>query len=876
MYEIVVGRTESDRKKLGLEGTIFVGKLFVKMGQTTSLSNKVLLDVARSHVVLVSGKRGSGKCLHGDTLIQLDNGEQIPIKDLKERNENVYSLNKNLKIQETNKTDFFERKVKKLVSLKLRSGKEIKLTPEHPLLTIKGWIPAQELNLKDKVATPRKIPSFGKYKLENYKIKILAYLIAEGHLSNGFVLFSNSDKKIIKEFKESINFFDDNLRVDKHSKSYCFRISQKKKRYAIKEFKRNSKRQFIDNNIIYEKASINKWLRKMNMYGKFAVKRVIPNIIMQLPEEKLKIFLNRLFSCDGSIYYNKYRNGWEINYSSSSKKLINQMHNLLLRFSILSKIRKKYINYKGKRFELYEIILNTENTIKFIDKIGFYGEKEEKQKKCLKETIKIKRNPNINTIPREIWEVYRTQNWVEIGKKFDYSIPKSLRSSINYFSSRQKLLQITIADQNEKIKLIAQSDIFWDEIVSMEILEGDFKVYDITVPETHNFIANDIIVHNSYSLGVIAEEISNLPKKVAQNLSVLIFDTMGIFWTMKYNNEKDADLLEEWELKPEAIKKINIFVPKGVYEKYKNEKFPADFPLSIKPSELSSYDWSSVFDIELTNPVGVLIERMIEKAQENFGQDYSLDDIISLIRNDKKSEQKIKDAAENRFANAKSWGLFSKRATPIKELVDREKVSVVDISVYKNWNIKCLVVSLICKKLLLERMVARKLEELRDIEKGYSYFEYKETEKMEEMPLVWILIDEAHEFLPRDKLTPATDTLVQLLREGRQPGISMILATQQPGEIHTDVITQSDIVLSHRITAKRDIEALNNIMQTYLSADIVGYMNDLPRQKGSAIILDDNSERIYPVKIRPRYTWHGGEAPTAVHPKKEELIELGF
>ncbi|MCA9485401.1 MAG: ATP-binding protein, partial [Nanoarchaeota archaeon] len=129
---------------------------------------------------------------------------------------------------------------------------------------------------------------------------------------------------------------------------------------------------------------------------------------------------------------------------------------------------------------------------------------------------------------------------------------------------------------------------------------------------------------------------------------------------------------------------------------------------------------------------------------------------------------------------------------------------------------------------------------------------------------VWIFIDEAHEFLPRVGKTPATDALVQLLREGRQPGISLVLATQQPGQIHKDVMTQSDIVLAHRLTAKPDIDALNQIMQTYLLKNIQQQIDDLPPLKGSAIILDDNSERIYPIRVRPRFTWHGGEAPTAI------------
>jgi hypothetical protein len=57
---------------------------------------------------------------------------------------------------------------------------------------------------------------------------------------------------------------------------------------------------------------------------------------------------------------------------------------------------------------------------------------------------------------------------------------------------------------------------------------------------------------------------------------------------------------------------------------------------------------------------------------------------------------------------------------------------------------------------------------------------------------------------------------------------------------------------------------LNQIMQSYVLEGITKKMNDLPRLKGSAILLDDNSERIYPMRIRPRFTWHGGEAPMAI------------
>jgi len=137
-----------------------------------------------------------------------------------------------------------------------------------------------------------------------------------------------------------------------------------------------------------------------------------------------------------------------------------------------------------------------------------------------------------------------------------------------------------------------------------------------------------------------------------------------------------------------------------------------------------------------------------------------------------------------------------------------------------------------------------------------------------EFPLTWLMIDEAHEFLPKEpEKTPASDVLVQILREGRQPGVSLVLATQQPGKIHTDVMTQSDIVLAHRVTSKMDISALENIMQTYANQSLAMQIDSLPRLKGSVLALDDNSERIYPMRIRPRFSWHGGEDPVAI--KKE-------
>jgi len=376
----------------------------------------------------------------------------------------------------------------------------------------------------------------------------------------------------------------------------------------------------------------------------------------------------------------------------------------------------------------------------------------------------------------------------------------------------------------------------------------------------------------SFTLGVIAEEIVSLPEEIKNKLAVLMIDTMGIFWTMKYKNVKEEELLEKWALTPKSLD-VKVYVPSGSFASHKEKGIPVDATFTLNPQELTAEDWCHVFDTQLFDPIGIAIERALENLE---GKNYEITDIIKEIENDKRIDTQTKLATENRFKTADSWGLFSKDATPTKELVKGGQTTIIDVSNYKEWSVKNLVIGLISKKIFEERMIYRKEEEIRDIEKGHSYFSTKIEDVGEEMPLVWMFLDEGHEALPKDGKTPATDALVQILREGRQPGISIVIATQQPGEIHKDAITQSDIVISHRLTAKKDIDALNSIMQTYLMSDIVTYLNNLPHLKGSAIALDDNSERIYPIQVRPRFTWHGGEAPTAIKAKSSALEELGL
>ena len=353
----------------------------------------------------------------------------------------------------------------------------------------------------------------------------------------------------------------------------------------------------------------------------------------------------------------------------------------------------------------------------------------------------------------------------------------------------------------------------------------------------------------SYTGGIIAEEIMKLSNEVRQNLTCLMVDTMGIFWSMKNPNDQDVLKLAEWELKPAGFPVRNM-VPIGLIDFYDKAGITYDGTFSIKPSDLSVGDWALTFEINLLEPLGILLERILKKLKE---RDYSLRDIVSEIELDKRSDEKEKLALENRFLAAEGWGIFSSQSTPIEEFLMPGVTTILDISL-QEWNIRNLMLGILLREVYQIRMAARREEELAIM--GGEF--------VKKIPMTWIIADEVENFIPAKKETAATHDILTLLRQGRQPGISLVFITQRPNKIHEDAIAQADLVIAHRLTAKPDLEALSAIMQTYLLFDIKKSLSELPKSKGSALILDDNSERLFNVQIRPRQSWHAGGSPVAL------------
>ena len=798
-YDIIIGRNSAEKAELGKKGLALIGKGYVKMGQYTSLSNKIWMDVARSHTVLVSGKRG---CLEGNTLVFTNKGYK-PIKHFDEKVDKVLSFNKEIKEFEWENAELLKYPVSKenLLRIELKDGRSLILTKEHPLLINYGkyifWRPAQELKINDKIILPTNLPEI-KNEESLEMARILGFVLSDGTISKRKGKWKDGRGYWYNGTKSRLRIFCDDENVLKRAKEDL----ENEFGLYVKIYKRN------DCNCSVVQSLHAKVIDKINNLGvplgnKAGIIRV-PNIVWQSSNKFKANFLSALFSCDGYIN----QTGIGIDYSSKSKKFLEDLQLLLTHFNIESVIRVKNAKCKGKIYKNYRLFITDNTSVENFKKIGFVS-------------------------------------------KF-----KQARLQKHKFNKTKKRKTFYLSD-----------NLVCNKIKNIEEISGITEVYDLSVDKNHSFIANGIISHNSgksYTLGVIMEEISSLPQEVARNIASLIFDTMGIFWTMKYKNEKDKDLLEQWGLKPKELP-VRIFIPFGKTEEYKAKEIPFDRTFALKPSELEAEDWVVLFNLGLTSLPGVLVERIISDLKEKK-ENFTLDDIESAAEKDEKADKETKEIIFSLFKAADSWGIFSKTSagTEVSELINAGMTTILDTSVYSSigaFNIRALVISLVAKKIFKTRMEARKKEEVDSIRHGEDYLSYQPVRKE---PLVWIFIDEAHEFLPKNEKTPATDALKQILREGRQPGLTLVLATQQPGQIHHDVMTQADIIISHRVTSKPDIEALNEIMQTYLLENIKQKMDELPSFSGSAILLDDNSERLYSMRVRPRFTWHGGEAPVAI------------
>lgn len=437
----------------------------------------VMLRLPHKTVALFAGNR-AGKCLTADTKIYLADGSQERIANIK-AGDTVLSLDENLKITESRVNSLIDSGVKDVVRIETRSGKVLKTTAEHPYYTVSGWKEVSGLQVGEHIAVPRRLPDpLLSATAQRWVYIILGYLIGDGGISGGTIKFTTVDENIIKEIKTILPCC---LNLNREcSNSINYRIAKRK------EDKKN---------IL---ATI---LKNEGLMGTTSHTKFVPQFILRSEKKNIALFLSRLFSCDGWV------DDRGIGYCSVSRELIEGVRDLLLRFGITARIREKQVKYKDTRRTAFEIgIKRIEHLKAFSKEIGIYS-KQKKLDALLKEKSAVTPKDSYDVVPISIRELYGDIPKIKYagrggrnGEKYaDTGKYDLLRTARGKTVSRDKLFEIGTEFRRGDLVRLSQSDIYWDEIVSVEQCGTD-QMYDLEIEGTHNFIANCVFAHNTATI----------------------------------------------------------------------------------------------------------------------------------------------------------------------------------------------------------------------------------------------------------------------------------------------------------------------------------------------------------------------------------------
>ncbi len=401
---------------------------------------------ARKEMLAFLGARNKGKCIDGDSLILLPNGSSKTIRDVVINREPFilsFIEDKGI-IVKSSISEFHENGIKDCWEITTVTGKSLVCTENHPLLTKKGWKIVGELTITDYITVCLNLPGLGKkQEITLNQARLLGYLIADGNLNQYTIGFTKTDPVIRDDFEKCVIEMGD--RVTWNLEGHV--------PFGL-----------ITGNPKWSGSFVASWFSKIGLKRKKSKYKFIPDFLFEQTDEIICEFLKALFSCDGSIYYSQnHDNINTIDYSSASSELVNGIDHLLIRIGITA--YKKYFTavLNEKEFPGYaEITINNSSAITlFLDKIGFIG---------LKSNTVAEVRERISNLDYGRFPVY--------CRKFKYG-PLG-----NAHTGKTKV----------------STEVMYEKIKSIEHI-GKRDTYDITVPEHHNFIVNDIISHNSMWLG---------------------------------------------------------------------------------------------------------------------------------------------------------------------------------------------------------------------------------------------------------------------------------------------------------------------------------------------------------------------------------------
>jgi replicative DNA helicase len=446
---------------------------------------------------VIAARPSMGKCLTANTLIvDPHTGERLSLERwILEQRSCVFGVADDGRVRPTRISAWIDSGTKPVSRVTTKLGREVEVTGHHPFLTVQGWTPLHDLQVGSKIAVPRAVPCFGDDSSTPLElVRLMAYLIAEGNLTQTSPRFTNTDPIIIEDVRASLNTAFPSLEM--HQDGINYHLSHKWQPGVFRG----------------ERNPLTQWLRDIGLWGCSALEKRCPDLVWRFDRERLALFLRILFSCDATIYRLKNTDQARIEFTVASEHLARDVQHALTRFGIIAKFWRK--TERSWRVEITE----PESVICYQTQIGWIGEK------ATRAFTLSSGHSNLGHVPKEVWPLVKAsaaRAGLSLGQLAlrcgEISSTEGYNPHAKRNLPRARLARYAAVLQDQNLGKLASDDLYWDEIIRIEALDPQ-QVYDLTVPDGSNFIAQDVCVHNTAFSISIAQNIA-----VRQNHAAAVF-----------------------------------------------------------------------------------------------------------------------------------------------------------------------------------------------------------------------------------------------------------------------------------------------------------------------------------------------------------------
>ena len=472
---------------------------------------------------VIAARPSMGKCLTAHTLIDDPHtGERIKLETyILEKRSCVWGVADDGRVRPTRVSAWIDSGIQPVYRVTTRLGRQVEVTGHHPFLTVDGWTPLHDLSVGSSIAVPREMPGFGDASNTSLEqVRLIAYLIAEGGLTDSNPEWTNTDPVLIQDFSSIIATHFPEL-------SLCWRdITAVIARAHVAGERKN------------QKNPLTEWLRGLGLWGKLSSEKVFPDLVWRYDETRLAEFLRVLFSCDATIYAIGPKRSARIEFTVASETLARNVQHALVRFGIVARLWQKTV--KSWRVEITE----PASIARYQERIGWIGEAAQArerprpsgawlgsrqvlvwgQDKTTRDfAIQADAHSNVGRVPKAVWnqvcEAAQAANisLTELARRAGERMASGYNPHTDRNLPQHRLLEYANILENENLAKLAHPNLYWDTITKIETLEAQ-QVYDLTVPDGSNFIAQDVCVHNTAFALAVAQNIA-----LKQNKTVAVF-----------------------------------------------------------------------------------------------------------------------------------------------------------------------------------------------------------------------------------------------------------------------------------------------------------------------------------------------------------------